>query len=77
MHINQHVVRRPSGWAVIGDGNGRDTSLHRTRGEAIERGREIAKNQKSELVIHDLDGKIREKSNYRSERSPARGEDLG
>jgi len=31
---NQHVVPREEGWAVRGEGNTRDTSLHRTQAEA-------------------------------------------
>jgi|SRR5665213_2208746 hypothetical protein len=76
MNVKQHVVRRASGWAVIGEGNSRDTSIHPTRREAIERGRQIAKNQRSKLVIHGLNGNIRETKRYGADPFPPRGLDL-
>lgn len=55
---NQHVVRRDNGWAVRGEGNSRDTSHHDTQAEAIDAGRQIARNQGSELLIHGRDGRM-------------------
>ena len=72
MNINQHVVMRTDGWAVVGEGNSRDTSVHPTQGQAIQRAREIALNQRSELVIHGRDGKIRDKNSYGSNSFPPR-----
>lgn len=73
MKINQHVVKRAGGWAVVGEGNSRDTSVHPTQHEAIERAREIAQNQHSEVVIHGEDGKIRDKNSYGNDPFPPRG----
>jgi hypothetical protein len=70
MGKNQHVVKRPDGWAVLGEGNQRDTSIHRTQQEAIARGTGIAKNQESELVIHGRDGKIRDKDSFGNDPMP-------
>ena len=42
---NQHVVTHPEGWAVRCEGNSRVTSIHDTQREAIEAGREIARNK--------------------------------
>ena len=72
MKINQHVVKRDDGWAVVGEGNSRDTSVHSTQGAAIERAREIAKNSRSEVVIHGMDGKIRDKDSYGNDPFPPR-----
>jgi len=58
MRINQHVVKKTGGWAVVGEGNSRDTSIHRTQDEAIKRALQIASNQGSEAVIHREDGGI-------------------
>lgn len=69
----QHVVPRDSGWAVRGAGNSRDTVRTQTQKEAIERAREIAINQKSEVVIHGADGKIREKNSYGNDPYPPKG----
>jgi len=73
MGINQHVVKRSGGWAVVGEGNSRDTSIHPTQQEAIERAREIAVNQQSEVLIHGEDGKIRDRNSYGNDPFPPRG----
>lgn len=73
MGKNQHVVRRGNEWAVLGEGNTRDTSRHSTQAEAFEVAREIAKNQKSELFLHGLDGKIRERNSYGNDPYPPKG----
>ena len=63
---NQWVVRRNDGWAVRGEGNSKDTSHHVTQQEAIDAARDIAKNQRSEMFIQNLHGRIREHSTYLS-----------
>ena len=64
MGKNQHVVPTKNGWGVKGEGNKKNTANTRTQGEAINIAREIAKNQKSEVVIHRPDGRIRDKDSY-------------
>lgn len=62
MGKNQHVTHRPDGkWQVKGAGNSKATAITSTQKEAIKIATNIARNQKSELLIHRLDGKIREK----------------
>lgn len=61
---NQHVVPRPSGWAVLPEGAGRASSVHPTQAEAISRGRERARAERSELLVHGENGRIRERSTY-------------
>ncbi|WP_139855733.1 DUF2188 domain-containing protein [Aequorivita sinensis] len=70
MGKNQHVVKNNDGWSVRGENNSKATSNHTTQKEAIERAREIAKNQKSEVVIHGRDGKIRDKDSYGNDPNP-------
>ncbi len=70
---NQHVVPHAEGWAVRGEGNERVTSVHDTQREAIERGREIAQNQKSELLIHGENGQIRARDSYGRDPYPPKG----
>ena len=67
---NQHVVPRDEGWAVLGEGNKRDTAHTRTQQEAIEIARQIAINQESEVVIHRPDGTIRNKNSYGNDPNP-------
>jgi uncharacterized protein YdaT len=70
---NQHVVRHADGWAVRGEGNERVTSIHDTQREAIERGREIAQNQRRELLVHSQNGQIRSRDSYGNDPYPPKG----
>lgn len=70
---NQHVVPRNDGWAVRGEGNQRDTSHHRTQHQAEQAAREIAINQRSEVVIHRENGQIRDKNSYGNDPYPPKG----
>src|SRR5436853_6937529 len=70
MKINQHVVKRSNGWAVLGEGNGRDTIVLPTQAAAVQRAREIAHNQGRELSIHARNGRIREKDTNGSDPCP-------
>jgi hypothetical protein len=70
---NQHVVKRDHGsWAVRGAGNNRDTSRHPTQGDAVDAARDIARNQKSDVVIHRADGRIRDRDSYGNDPFPPR-----
>lgn len=70
---NQHVVQRNNGWAVGGEGNSRDTSHHSTQEEAATAAREIARNQKSEALIHGRNSLIRERDSYGNDPFPPKG----
>jgi len=61
---NQHVVPLGNGWAVKGEGNSKFTAITENKREATVIARNIAKNNKSEIVIHGKDGKIQEKDSY-------------
>ena len=74
MGKNQHVTPyKDGGWQVVGEGNLKATLKTDTQAEAIASAREIARNQKSELVIHRKDGKSREKDSYGNDPFPPRG----
>ncbi len=70
---NQHVVPHDDGWAVRGAGSQRASSVHRTQREAIDAGREIARNQGTELLIHGRDGQIRERDSHGNDPFPPKG----
>ncbi|MFT6246937.1 MAG: hypothetical protein ACJAUY_000105 [Cognaticolwellia sp.] len=70
---NQHVVPHDSGWAVKGAGNSKATSVHSTQADAIQRAREIAQNQRSEMLIHGQNGRIREKNSCGNDPYPPKG----
>lgn len=70
---NQHVVPHENGWAVRGAGSQRATSLHDTQQHAIDAGREIARNQRTELFIHGRNGQIRERDSHGRDPYPPKG----
>ncbi|MDI6777975.1 MAG: DUF2188 domain-containing protein [Patescibacteria group bacterium] len=72
MKRQQHVVKREDGWAVKSTGNSRDTAHVKTQKEAIEIAREIAINQRCEVIIHSEDGKIRDSDSYGNDPCPPR-----
>ena len=45
-------------WAVQTDGTQRADSLHDRKSDAVKRGRELAENKQTELVIKDERGRI-------------------
>ena len=61
---NQHVVPARDGWAVKGAGARKATKVFDTQREAIAAARQIAVSQRSELLIHGKNGKIRDKNTY-------------
>ena len=74
MGKNQHVTPHSGGgWQVKGEGNSKATVITDTQKEAIDIGREIARNQGSELVIHGTDGRIREKDSHGNDPFPPKG----
>ena len=70
MGKNQHVVPDGKKWTVKGAGNSKKTATFNTQKEAIEKARDIAINQKSEVVIHGRNGQIRDKDSYGNDNNP-------
>jgi hypothetical protein len=52
------------GWRVEVEGTARPRSIHGSQAEAAKAGRDIARKNKSELLIHGQNGKIRERNTY-------------
>ena len=70
---DQHIVPHNKGWAVKGAGNERATSVHKTQADAIDKGREIARNNQSEILIHGRNGQIRERDSFGNDPFPPKG----
>ena len=70
---NQHVVPHGNQWSVKGEKNERATKIVDTQTEAIKIARDIAINQKSELVIHRPNGQIRDKDSHGNDNFPPQG----
>lgn len=74
MGKSQHVTPHPKGgWQVKGAGNSKATARTTTQEEAIYIAKNIAVKNKSELVIHGTNGKIREKNSYGNDPYPPKG----
>ncbi|MDP2364063.1 MAG: DUF2188 domain-containing protein [Ignavibacteria bacterium] len=67
---NQHVVPGKDGSAVKSDGSSKASTIQPTQAKAIKEAVKIAKHQKSEVVIHGRDGKIRDKDSYGNDPNP-------
>lgn len=70
---NQHVVPHDGGWAVKGAGSTRATVVVGTQKEAIDRARDVSRNQGTELLIHGRDGRIRERDSHGNDLFPPKG----
>ena len=74
MGKNQHVTPHPNGgWQVKGAGNSKATVRTDTQKQAISYARTIARNQKSEMIIHGSNGQIRVKDSYGNDPFPPKG----
>lgn len=75
MNGNQHhVVPNPDGgWDVKRSGGERASAHADTKQEAIDRGREISRNQETELIIHNMDGKISGADSHGNDPFPPQG----
>lgn len=67
-----HVVPHGNDWAVKKEGSSRASSVHPTQKAAIDRGREAARRDKAELVIHRKDGTIRDSDSFGNDPCPPR-----
>jgi len=65
-----HVVPHDGNWAVRQEGASRASSVHRTQADAIEQGRDQARTDRTELVIHDRQGQIRDSDSYGNDSCP-------
>ena len=73
MGKNQHVVKNDDQWGVRGEGNSKITKKFDTQRQAIDYAKAVAQNQRSEVLIHGKDGKIRERNSYGNDPFPPRG----
>ncbi|HEX4334110.1 MAG TPA: DUF2188 domain-containing protein [Usitatibacter sp.] len=67
-----HVVPRDNGWAVKVEGSQRASSVHQTKQQAMDTGRDRARQDKVELVIHNKDGRISDSDSYGNDPFPPR-----
>jgi uncharacterized protein YdaT len=70
---NVHVVPHNGSWGVKSEGSSRPAKVTNTQQEAIDYGRELAKNNNSELLVHGKDGRIRQKDSFGNDPFPPKG----
>jgi hypothetical protein len=70
MGKNQHVTPHGKDWQVKGAGNQKATVVTSTKAEAQKLATGIAKNQKSEVVIHGQNGQIQNKNSFGNDPCP-------
>jgi uncharacterized protein YdaT len=70
-----HVVpNKGGGWDVKAEKASRASSSHETKSEAVERGKELAKNQPlGQIVIHKENGTIQTEHTYGKDPHPPKG----
>lgn len=75
MAKSTHVVPNSDkgGWDIKQSGGERSSGHFGTKKEAEDRAREISKNQETELVIHNKDGKISRKDSHGNDDYPPKG----
>lgn len=59
-----HVVHKQNNWAVEREGEDEVLQSFDTKEEAVARGREVARKEEVELIIHRQDGSISERDSY-------------
>ena len=70
---NQHVVPHKDGWAVRGAGAERATAVYPTKQPAVDKAREIARKNETELLVHGRDGQIQSKDSHGKHAFPPKG----
>ncbi|GAA5414845.1 DUF2188 domain-containing protein [Ureaplasma ceti] len=53
------------GWKIIKQGSDKAIYVFKTKAEALERARELGRNQKASVIIKGKDGKIMDSLNYK------------
>jgi Uncharacterized protein conserved in bacteria (DUF2188) len=66
-----HVVSNPQGGWDVKKNNSTRASVHaNTKAEAIDAGRKISQNARSEFIIHGLDGRIQRSDSHGLDPNP-------
>ena len=74
MRKSVHVAPRPDGmWRDLSEGSSRSHRIASTQVEAIGIGRQVARRNRSELLVHGANGRIRDKRSYGNDSFPPRG----
>lgn len=69
----QHVVPNGEKWSVRRAGAERASGTFVTQKEAVNKARELARSQQTEVYVHGRDGRIRERSTHGRDAFPPKG----
>lgn len=61
----QHVILKNGSWVVKSIISNKTSKPFNTQKEAIDYGKNIAKNQKTDLIIYSKEGNIRDRKSYK------------
>ncbi len=61
----QHVVPKDKSWVVKSTSSIKATRIFNTQKEAIDYGKKVAKNNKTDVIVYGRNGKIRERTSYK------------
>ncbi|MFC6179991.1 DUF2188 domain-containing protein [Lactiplantibacillus daowaiensis] len=75
MGKNQWVSPHGDGWAVKGAGNSKATKVFTKKSDAVDFGKQVAKNQHSELIGQKKNGQINLKNSYGNDPFPPKDKD--
>ena len=68
---NLHVAKhQEGGWKVQREKADKASSIHKTQSDAIDQAQRTGKREKVEVVIHDRQGRIRDKDSYGNDPNP-------
>ncbi len=70
---SHRVMPHKDGWQVKRDGGQKASNICSTKKEATSVAREISRNQKTELQIHNRDGRISNRDSHGRDPFPPRG----
>lgn len=73
MAKNLHVVHSQGEWKVRREGSTRASKVFSTKTEAIDYGRKVGQDERLELYIHNMDGRIADRRSYGNDPFPPRG----
>ncbi len=70
-----HVTKRPDGqWQTKAEGASRASAVDKTKAQAVDRARDLAKSQElGQVVIHKSDGRIQTEHTYGKDPHPPKG----
>ncbi|MFW6247023.1 MAG: DUF2188 domain-containing protein [bacterium] len=73
MGKNVHIVPNGKKWAVKTENSKRSYRVTETQKESIQIGKQLAKRNKSEMIVQGKNGQIREKNSYGNDDFPPKG----